>query len=200
MEFADVVRSRTMTRSFSTDPVERALLEHLVDLASRAPSAGKSQGFNLVVFEGDDTSSFWDVTLPVESRDTFAWPHLLDAPIIALVCADSRVYLERYSEPDKAHTGLGVSTEKWPAPYWTIDAAFATMLFLGAAHDVGLGSLFFALSRGETELRARCSIPDEVEILGALALGWPREGVERKGRSASRRRRNASEILRFRSW
>lgn len=189
-----------MTRAFSTEPLERELLDRLVELASRAPSAGKSQGFNLVVFEGSDTATFWDVTLPSDERSTFAWPRLLDAPVIALVCADKRAYLERYSEPDKVHTGLGGSEEAWPAPYWTIDAAFSTMLLLGAAHDVGLGSLFFALARGEQELRDTCEIPDDVEILGVLALGWPLESGARKGRSATRPRRTASSILRFRSW
>jgi nitroreductase len=120
--------------------------------------------------------------------------------VIALVCADPRAYLERYSEADKQHTGLGTSQEAWPAPFWTIDAAFATMLLLGAAHDVGLGSLFFALSRGEDTLRERCGIPSEVEILGVVALGWPSEEGTRKGRSASRPRRDASSILRFSSW
>ena len=118
----------------------------------------------------------------------------------AFVCADPRAYLERYSEPDKTHTGLGASQEAWSAPYWTIDAAFATMIILGAAHDAGLGSLFFALSRGEETLRERCAIPTEVEILGVLALGWPLESQERKGRSASRPRRGASSILRFSAW
>lgn len=200
MEFADVVRTRTMTRSFSTEPIDRALLVQLVELSSRAPSAGKSQGFNLVVFEGEETSRFWDVTLPQEERAGFAWPKLLHAPVIALVCADPRAYLERYSEADKQHTGLGASQEAWPAPFWTIDAAFATMLLLGAAHDVGLGSLFFALARGEDTLRERCAIPSEVEILGVVALGWPSEDGTRKGRSASRPRRDASSILRFSSW
>jgi nitroreductase len=200
MEFADVVRTRTMTRSFSTEPVDRALLVELVELSSRAPSAGKSQGFNLVVFEGEETSRFWDVTLPHEERAGFAWPKLLHAPVIALVCADPRAYLERYSEADKQHTGLGASQEAWPAPFWTIDAAFAAMVLLGAAHDVGLGSLFFALSRGEDTLRERCAIPSEVEILGVVALGWPSEDGARKGRSASRPRRDASSILRFSSW
>ena len=76
MEFADVVRSRRMTRAFSTDPVDRAILEQLVDLASRAPSAGKSQGFTLVAFEGVETATFWDVALPKEERSTFAWPKI----------------------------------------------------------------------------------------------------------------------------
>ena len=53
-----------MTRSFSTRPVDPALLEHLADLASRAPSAGKTQGWHLVALAGSQTSLFWDIALP----------------------------------------------------------------------------------------------------------------------------------------
>ena len=44
------------------------LLDGLVDLASRAPSAGKTQGWHLVVLEGDETARFWDITLPPMRR------------------------------------------------------------------------------------------------------------------------------------
>lgn len=201
MDFADVVRTRTMTRAFDPTPVDRDLLESLVDSATRSPSAGKAQGFDLVVFEGADTARFWDVTLPPSERENFAWPRLLDAPVIALVCANPQAYLERYGEADKARTGLGESTSNWPAPYWTIDASFATMTLMYAAHDAGLGSLFFAIVRGADEIRRECAIPEHVEILGALALGWPHaDAGVRKGRSANRARRDPSSILRFRTW
>ena len=55
-EFADVVRRRRMTRSFDPDPIERELLNAFVDLASRAPSAGKAQGWHLVVLQGEQTA------------------------------------------------------------------------------------------------------------------------------------------------
>ena len=35
---------------------------------ARAPSAGKTQGWHLVVLEGAETARFWDVTLPPERR------------------------------------------------------------------------------------------------------------------------------------
>lgn len=201
MDFADVVRTRTMTRAFDSTPIERDLLASLVDSATRSPSAGKAQGFDLVVFEGSDTARFWDVTLPPSEREGFAWPRLLDAPVIAIVCADPRAYLARYSEADKVRTGLGESTGAWPAPYWTIDASFATMTLMYAAHDAGLGALFFAIARGADEVRRTCNIPDHVEMLGALALGWPHAHAgARKGRSAPRARRTASSVLRFNSW
>lgn len=201
MDFAELVRTRTMTRAFDSTPIERDLLASLVDSATRSPSAGKAQGFDLVVFEGTDTARFWDVTLPPSEREGFAWPRLLDAPVIAIVCADPRAYLARYSEADKVRTGLGESTGAWPAPYWTIDASFATMTLMYAAHDAGLGALFFAIARGADEIRRTCNIPDHVEMLGALALGWPHAHAgARKGRSAPRARRTASSVLRFNSW
>ena len=70
-EFADVVRRRRMTRAFAPTPVDAADLERLVDLASRAPSAGKAQGWHLVVLEGAETEIFWDATLPAVRRDSF---------------------------------------------------------------------------------------------------------------------------------
>jgi len=77
-EFADVVRRRRMTRAFASTPIDAAVLEQLVDLASRAPSAGKAQGWHLVVLEGEDTAVFWDTTLPAVRRDSFRWKQLLN--------------------------------------------------------------------------------------------------------------------------
>lgn len=188
-----------MTRAFSDRPLPDGLLEQLVDLAGRAPSAGKTQGWHLVVLEGDDTARFWDITLPDERRAEFRWQRLLDAPVIALPLADSQAYLDRYSEADKARSGLGVDTEAWPAPYWTIDASMAAMTLLLAAEDAGLGSLLFGVFRGEAELRASLGIPDQLELLGAVALGYPAHD-DVAGLSAARPRRTAAEIIRRGGW
>lgn len=189
-----------MTRAFDGHPVPREVLLGCIDLATRAPSAGKSQGWHFLVLDGDDVKNFWNITLPDEKRVNFAWPHLLDAPCIVLPCAISRMYVERYSEPDKAATGLGDSAEAWPVPYWTIDTSFATMTFLLAAEDAGLGALFFGIFNGETELRAQFSIPDDVQILGAVAVGNRRDNHEQPGRSARRPRRTAQAVASFGQW
>lgn len=192
-----------MTRSFRTDPVDAATLDELVDLAARAPSAGKTQGWHLVVLEGADTSKFWDVTLPVDRRRSFRWSGLLDAPVIALPLADASAYVTRYAEPDKVQTGLGDGVEAWPVPYWTIDASMSVMTLLLAAEDVGLGALFFGVFHRETELRTALGIPDDLELLGAIALGHPTLDVgsgHSDGRSASRRRRPAHEIIHRSRW
>jgi nitroreductase len=191
-----------MTRSFSTHPVDPTLIAQIVDLASRAPSAGKTQGWHALIINSSDTAKFWDDTLAVEKRESFRWKQLLDAPVIALVFADPVSYVERYSEHDKAHTGLGESVEAWSTPYWTVDASFAAMTMLLAAEDAGLGALFFGVFQGEQQLRSRLGVPDAMQLIGAIALGWPLESEADKnlGVSASRTRRSAEEIIHLNGW
>jgi nitroreductase len=211
-ELPDVVRSRRMTRAFDTRPVPRDVLDDIVDLGSRAPSAGKTQGWHLVVLEGAETARFWDITLPPMRRGAFRWKRLLDAPVIAIPLADPRAYVERYSEADKRASGLGTGTEAWPAPYWTVDASMSVMTMLLAAEDAGLGALFFGIFRGERELRRALGIPAVMQILGALALGYavppdptPAAGADDtgalgSGRSAPRKRRTPDEIIHRGGW
>lgn len=197
--FADVVRSRRMTRSFRSDPVDPAVLESCIDLGLRAPSAGKSQGWHVLLLQGSETSRYWNTALPLSKRDNFAFPHLLDAPVIALMLADTSAYLQRYSEDDKAHTGLGESVDAWVAPYWTIDASFSTMTFLLALEDNGLGALFFAHAN-EPQLRDEFQLPDTVQILGTVALGYATEKETRRGRSASRRGKTVEQVIHRSRW
>ncbi len=185
-----------MTRSFADQALPPGVLEELVDLASRSPSAGKTQGWHVVVLEGGDLQRFWDITLPVERRASFGWPGLLLAPTILLPFADPGAYVARYSEPDKASSGLGRGADAWPAPYWTIDASMALMTLLLAAEDAGLGALLFGVFRGEAELRAALDVPADLVLLGAVALGFPPEKPSGPGRSATRSRRSPASILR----
>jgi nitroreductase len=200
-EFADVVRRRRMTRDFLADPVPVEIIEQLVDLAARAPSAGKTQGWHLVVLAGEHTRKFWDISLPPERRASFTWPGLLQAPVIALAFCDPDAYVTRYSEPDKARTGLGASPEAWPTPYWTVDGSMAMMTLLLAAEDLGLGALLFGIFQGEAEIRAALNIPDGLQTLGAIALGYRASGTpSAPGRSARRPRRAATEIIHLGEW
>jgi nitroreductase len=201
-EFADVVRRRRMTRSFKPDPLPAGLLEELIDLANRAPSAGKTQGWHVIALEGEQTAKFWDITLPPMRRGRFKWQGLLDAPVLLLPFADAKAYVDRYSEPDKAATGLGVGPEAWPAPYWTIDTAMSVMIMLLAAEDVGLGALFFGVFKGERELRQALGVPPGLQLLGAVALGYPADPgkSEGYGTSAGRPGRGTEQIIRRGAW
>ena len=201
MNFSEVLAARRMTRSFEPLPLDRALLEELCLLARRAPSAGFAQGAELIILDTpEEVASFWDLTLPGERRSTFAWPGLLDAPALILPAADSRRYLARYRESDKAATvdGLGESRDAWPMPYWLIDCAFVVQNLLLAATERGLGALFFGLFSGEAEVRAALQIPEGVDLLGVVALGRP--APDRPSGSLERGWRDPAEMLHWGCW
>ena len=199
MEFEQVVRGRRMVRSFQPDPVAPALVEEICDLARRAPTAGNTAGVEFLVLEGESTADYWDVTLPPERRDGFAWPGLLAAPVLVVVWVDPAAYLRRYREPDKAHTGLGAAEEAWPVPYWFVDGGAAVMAMLLAAQDRGLGAAFFGMFDHEEPVRRRFGVPTDRRGVGTVAVGHP-AADDRPSRSAGRARPDVSDIVHRTRW
>lgn len=200
MEFDRVIARRRMVRTF--DPhrqVEPQVVDDLLAAARAAPSAGNTQGWHFVVLEGaDQTARFWDVSLPPERRVGFAWPGLLDAPVLVCPVADADAYVRRYGEPDKASTGLGESADAWAFPYWLTDTAFATMSLLLAATDRGLGSCFFGLFGRQQAVCDALGIPHGFTPIGMVALGHPM--ADRPGRSAGRARRSPDDVVHRGGW
>lgn len=187
-----------MVRDYQDRPVEGPVLEAILATATRAPSAGFTQGWSFVVLEGPETERFWRHTLPAAERPSFRWPGLLRAPVLVLPLASRQAYLDRYAEPDKAAAGLDTETA-WPVPYWQVDCAFATMLLLLAAVDAGLGALFFAIFRGEDDVLADLGVPGDHRPLGAVALGHP-AADDRPSASLARGRRPLSEVVHRGGW
>ena len=198
MDFGEVLRRRRMVRRFDPTPIPPELLDGVLDAARRAPSAGFSQGFDLVVLEGpEQTARYWDVTLPPERRDSLTG--VLQAPVLVLPLADPAAYLRRYSEPDKAAAGLQ-QAEAWPVPYWDVDAGFATMLLLLAAVDAGLGALFFGIFHDEQRLLQELGVPAGLHPIGTVALGYPAADDRPSGSPRTRPRRPLDEVIHRGGW
>ena len=65
VSFRDLVVRRRMVRAFTDEPVDPGLIDELLDLARRAPSAGNSQGTAFVVLDTPEAvAGYWDLTLP----------------------------------------------------------------------------------------------------------------------------------------
>lgn len=188
-----------MVRDFSDEPVPPAVVDRILGHALHAPSAGFTQGWAFVVLEGTaQTESFWRaVWAPELEPYRRRWPGLQRAPVIILPLTSERAYLERYAEPDKARTGFSAA-ERWPVPYWLIDAAFASMLILLSATDQRLGSSFFAITRGEARLLEELGVPEGLRPIGAIALGYPRS--HDTSRSVLRGRRPLEEVVHRGRW
>lgn len=179
-----------MTRHFLADPIDEPLLTRVLDTARRVPSAGNAQGFDFVVLCGPrETARYWDATLPPDRRDGFRWASLVACPVLVTVWADPRAYVERYAEPDKERSGLGAGTDAWSTPYWTVDAAFASLALQYAAIDEGLGVLFFGMFEHGGAVAAALGIPPTHEPIGVVALGWPDLSAEASSAPAASRNR-----------
>lgn len=200
MELSDAIRRRKMVRSFRADPVAPATVDHLCDLARRAPSAGNSQGLDLIVLEGPDAvGAYWDVTLPGERRARFRWQGLLRTPLLVIVAVAPGAYVDRYAEPDKASTGLGVDAGSWPVPYWWVDAGAAIEHLLLGAVDAGLGACLFGLFEHERAVAEHLGVPSDRRLVATVAIGHP-DDDEQPGRSADRPRRTLDDVIHRGAW
>lgn len=198
--FVATVRARRMVRNYLPDPVDTGLVDELLDLARRAPSAGNTAGTHFVVLEGEaQTSRYWDTTLPPERRSDFPWPGLLSAPVLVLPCGDADAYVSRYGQADKARTGLGAGADAWGIPYWHVDTAMATMTLLHAAVAAGLGALFFGIFDHEDAICAELGIPAAVRPIGTVAMGYPAP-QQRTSLSARRGRPELGTVVHRGSW
>lgn len=204
VDFAAVVRARRMTRDFLADPLDPALVDGLIDLARRAPSAGNAQGWDFVVLEGpEQTGRYWAASLPDPAG--FPWPGLLRAPVLVVPCADPDAYVRRYAEddkrgrraaPDDERRSLGDAASAWSVPYWLLDTAMATQNLLLAATDAGLGACYFGMFGKEAAVRAALGIPEDRQPIGTVALGRPGPDAGTAARASARRpRRPLTDVV-----
>ncbi len=186
MQLAQAVRRRRMVRRYDPSrPVPDEILQTALDAATRAPSAGFSQGWDFVVLRtGTERATFWDATTGTGRPDSWLGG-LMTAPALVVCLSDPTAYLERYAEPDKGWTDRDPA--RWPVPYWDVDTGMAALLILLTAVDHGLGACFFGVPpERHTALRAALGIPADRRFVGVVSLGYavphPRSPSLRRGR------------------
>ncbi len=128
-------------------------------------------------------------------------PSCRPAPLHLVVCANERLYHDRYREPDKLAAAGGVEIH-WPVPYWFVDAGAAMMLILLAAIDEGLAATFFGHPDQEAILRELLGLPEEVVPIGVAAIGRPAADplAERGTSRLQARRRSLAEVVHWEGW
>lgn len=65
MEIEKAVSTRRSIRQFSSKPVEREKLQHVLELAQRAPSGGNTQPWNAVILTGEPLA---DLTAKIKAK------------------------------------------------------------------------------------------------------------------------------------
>jgi nitroreductase len=197
MELREVIRRRRMVRRFDPRPLPGEVLDRILHSATRAPSAGFSQGLDLLVLEGPEAvGGFWRATVD----PGFGKPYSsAEPPVIVLVLSDKQAYLDRYAAPDKAGLGMDVE-EGWPVPYWDMDAAMGVMLMLLTAVDEGVGAWWFGVFHGAEALLRDLGVPPGRRLVGAVALGFPAADDRPSGSPRTRPRRPVDEVVHRGRW
>ncbi len=176
MEFQDVVRKRRMVRRYTEEPVDPAMVDRALENATRAPSAGFSQGWAFLRLDTPDAvRRYWVATSDdVDHPDPWL-AGMMRAPVVILPCSSKAAYLDRYAEADKGWTDRDEA--RWPMPFWHMDAAMAALLVLQTATDAGLGACFFGVPTPRVDrVREAFGIPDRFDPVGAITLGHPESG------------------------
>ncbi len=151
MEFAEVVRRRRMCRGYRDEDISDEVLQSILDLGLRFPSAGHTQPQELIVVR--------DPAIREElGRAAFGQMFLAEAPVVIAVVSDTRRSARRYGE-------RGVSF------YSIVDGAFASLLLLLAAVDRGLGAAFVAAFDDE-QVSAVLGLPRHVRPIGLIPVGY----------------------------
>lgn len=196
-----------MTRAFTGVPPTSEQLDSLLYAVTRGPSAGNTASVETLVVEGQGVAAYWDITLPSERRADFPWPGLLRAPVLLIATVAPTDYVDRYSEADKVHTGLGAAggslgngVDAWSVPYWWVDGGAAVENVLLAAAAQSLGACFFGQFEHEPAVSAHFEIPQGRRSLGTIAVGEPDRENDRKSRSSKRPPRSVSDRTHWGKW
>jgi nitroreductase len=184
-----------MVRSYRPTPIDPAVVDRILDAARGAPSAGFSQGVELVVV----TSEVGRRRLAAAAHEAEFLargfdPWLSVAPVHIVIACDPDAYRNRYGEADKT---ASIPPDEWTAPYWWVDAGAVLMMLLLAAEDEDLGAGFLG-SHAFDDLAEVTGIPAGYETVGLVTVGHAAEPA--KGPRRRRRRRPLAEIEHSETW
>ena len=184
-----------MVRRYTDEPVEPGVVERALNRAVQAPSAGFTQGWGFLVLDSPvDVAAFWTAATP-PGRGTDAWSRgMRGAPVVVVPWSSRQAYLDRYAEPDK---GWSADADRWPVPYWHVDAGMASLLMLLSVVDDGLGACFFGVPGERVPvLREAFGVPADYAPVGAVTIGHPKPSAPRR----TRQRRTMSEVVHRGRW
>ena len=224
MDLSDVVRRRRMVRSYDPDrPVPGEVVQRMLEHATRAPSAGFSQGWDFLVLDTEESRDlFWQTTsgdgadpdgadpdgadpdgadpdgADPDSSAPDAWLRgLMTAPVLIVCLSHRQAYLDRYAEPDKGFSPD--DAERWSMPYWHIDTGMAALLMLLTAVDEGLGSCFFGVPKPrQRAVLSAFAVPPDRAPVGVVSVGYA--APDRRSPSLSRGRRPVGQVAHRNRW
>lgn len=189
-----------MIRRYDDRPVDPAVVDRMLEHATRAPSAGFSQGWAFLrLDEPEAVDRFWRATSPDPGASNPWLDGMRTAPVVIVPLANKDAYLDRYAEDDKGWADRDET--RWPVPYWHVDTGMAALLVLQTAVDEGLGACFFGIPPERIDaFRDAFAVPAEYTPIGAITVGHRLPDVGAAGSPSRRARRPVDEVVHRNGW
>lgn len=171
MEFTDLVRSRSSVRSYDpARPVEKAVLDRILEAGRLAPSAANRQPWRFLVISSPG--------MLAKVRAAYSKPWFVDAPLVLAV--------------------VGKAADAWtrqPDGYNSIetDLAIAMDHLILAAANEGVGSCWIAAFHNDVLRKALALAPEE-KLYAITPLGYARAG---EPGTREKTRKPLAEIARY---
>ena len=148
MDVLEAIKKRRSIRQFTEQPIERELLEQILDAARWAPTAGNQQRWRFIVVTGPTVKEMVRKVSP----GIFATP-----AAFIVICAEKVP-----------------GASDWDEWTYLADCAVAAQNIMLAAHALGLGSCV-AISYARAAVQEILDIPDQVKPELVITLGYPAE-------------------------
>ena len=200
MQFDDVLRGRRSIRGYKSDPVPKALIEEILELAMRAPSSMNTQPWNFMILSG---AALDKIRAGNTERNLAGVPHSREFRIGKAFEGQHRD--RQVGVAKQLFAAMGIAREdkearqdwvlrgfrQFDAPVCVIitydreladsdDTAFdcgaVTTALVNAAWSRGLGAVINSQGIMQSPVvREHAGIADDQVIMKAVALGWPDE-------------------------
>jgi len=154
MEFSEVISKRHSIRTFTDQPVEAEKLQHILETANLAPSAGNLQAYEIYAITD------------AKKRDglscaALAQEYIAKAPVALVFCTHPELTDGKY-------------TERGTRLYTVQDATIACSFAMLAATDLGLGSVWVG-TFDEKVVRTIIGASESQVPVVILSIGYPGE-------------------------
>ncbi len=158
MDILDIIKSRRSIRKFRPDPVPDELVEKLLEAGRWAPSGRNNQPWRFAVVR--DRERIKEI-----SRLTLYRKIVIGARVLIPVFIDTAAIYHR----EKDIQGIG--------------ACLQNMLL--EADSLGLGAVWLGeIIKSSEQIKQLLRLPDELELMAVIALGYPDEAPHATKRKA----------------
>ncbi|MCK5059060.1 MAG: nitroreductase family protein [Candidatus Aminicenantes bacterium] len=158
MKFIDLVKKRKSTRSYSSRPVSRELIDQCLAVARLAPSACNSQPWSFIVVDDEQTKN--RIVKEALSGIYRSNHFVKEAPVIIVVLTENSTYIARMG-------GMLRGVQ-----YNLIDIGIACDHFTLQAEELGLGTCWLGWFN-EDAVKKTLGLSKKTRIDVMISLGYP---------------------------